>query len=164
MKVALLVIVLAAGSGAASGQSNAGSAWRPETFGKFPSPGTSPGGDFGKFCPRPNSLTAVPQVIIELPPPRLVNRLGDMSIDPELVVHPPPRNLGAQPPAIAVAQNQFPGLALLPIDGQTPKPAVKPIPITWPNLKMEPIPTGCPQCSFAPANVGSPTSSPSAQK
>jgi hypothetical protein len=155
MKVALLTIVLATGS-IASGQSNAGDPSRPDLFGKSPSARMSPERGFPALRVQPDFI---PQWKIYLPPPRPANRLGDLSIDPRILIHPAQRNLGSQPPGVAVAQNQFPGLTLLPIDGQRPSPALKPIPITWPNLKTEPIPTACPQCGLVPVNASSPPSS-----
>ena len=73
-------------------------------------------------------------------PPARANRLGDPSIDPKILLHPTARNLGTMAPGILIAQNQFPGLTLLPIDGAKP---VVPIPGTFPNLKIKPIPIDC---------------------
>ena len=65
-------------------------------------------------------------------------------IDPKMIVHPP--KSGEQAPGTLVAQNLYPGLQLLPIDGSKSK--VEPIPITWPKMKIENIPTTCPDCKM----------------
>jgi hypothetical protein len=71
------------------------------------------------------------------PPPAPRVRLGDAQIDPKIIVHPSQSRFWDQPPATQLAQNQFPGLKLLPIEW--PQLKIKPIPTVWSNLKMKPI-------------------------
>jgi len=62
---------------------------------------------------------------------------GNAQIDPKIIVHPAQSRIGDQPPGTQIAQNQFPGLELLPIEW--PQLKIKPIPTVWPKLKLEPI-------------------------
>lgn len=73
-------------------------------------------------------------------------------IDPGMVVHPPRASIGEQAPGTPVAQNLYPGLQLLPIDGLKAK--VEPISIIWPNMKVENIPTTCPDCKMVLMETG----------
>jgi hypothetical protein len=77
------------------------------------------------------------------PPPWGALLRNDSPIDPGILLHPQAKDLGAQPPGTLVAQNQFPGLTLLPIDGKVA--VIAPISTTWPQLRLEPIPTICSQ-------------------
>jgi len=59
-----------------------------------------------------------------------------------------------------MAQNLYPGLEFLPIDGT--KTGLQSIPITWPEFKIEQIPTAFPKCRITPADAG--TSAATAKK
>jgi hypothetical protein len=155
MKRALMIVLLAAGS-AAWGQSSRGDLGGLGSSGG-PAPfGASPDMNLSALLGQPNSLGSAPQPVFDLTRRAKVNPLGNLSIDPRIAIHPSANQLGVQPPGVAIAQKQFPGLTLLPIDGPTPKPSTEPIPITWPNLKTAPIPTGCPVCRETPVHAASP--------
>ena len=70
----------------------------------------------------------------------------DAQVDSTFLVHPPPSSLGEQPQGTLWAQNLYPGLQLLPVDGSTAR--AEPIPITWPQLRFEKIPTTCTGCKM----------------
>lgn len=80
-------------------------------------------------------------------------RSGGVRVDPEMVVHPPASSIGDQPPGIAVSQNHYPGLELLPIEQAKDWPA----PAAWPNLKMQQIPIVWPNFQIKPAESGTTT-------
>jgi hypothetical protein len=73
-------------------------------------------------------------------------------IDPQMIVHPPKSFVGDQASGTLVAQNLYPGLQLLPIDGLKAK--AEPIPITWPKMKIENIPTPWPDFKLALVETG----------
>jgi hypothetical protein len=76
-------------------------------------------------------------------------QIRDKQFDSRIIVRPPQSSLGEQPPGKEVAQNQYPGLMLLPI--QESKAIGLPIPTTWPNMKVENIPTHWQQNVIKPA-------------
>jgi hypothetical protein len=80
-------------------------------------------------------------------------RLGSAQIDPQMVVHPPQTSMGVQPPGTQVAQNLYPGLLLMPIDGSKTK--IEPIPTVFPTMKMEKIPTTWTEFKVSPIQSGS---------
>ncbi|MGA9672748.1 MAG: hypothetical protein WBQ94_26260 [Terracidiphilus sp.] len=89
-------------------------------------------------------------------------RPGSAQVDPEMVVHPPPSSIGNQPPGIAVSQNHYPGLELLPIEQA--KANGGPVPSRWPNLKMQQIPIIWPKFEIKPAENGTATKTQAPQK
>jgi hypothetical protein len=114
--------------------------------GSLPSPWTAQGRDFGKMTPGWPATMHTPEWIVIRPAPTTLKPFGDAKIDPMIIVHPSRTRIGDQPPGTQIAQNQFPGLKLLPIEW--PQLKIKPIPTVWPNLKMEPIATTCAKCTM----------------
>jgi hypothetical protein len=92
--------------------------------------------------------SVVPRKMEILPGPWPLHRFDDAQIDAQIIVHPPPSSLGEQSPGALLAQNLYPGLQLLPIDGSKAKGEL--IPTTWPNLKIEQIPIVWPRLEFNP--------------
>jgi hypothetical protein len=106
-----------------------------------------------KFKFDPNQTLIFPKTV-EIP-------LKDkVQIDPQMIVRPPKSGIGEQAPGKLIAQNLYPGLQLLPIDGSNAK--VEPIPITWPKMKMGNIPPACPDCKMVLVRSG--TTAPPAGK
>jgi hypothetical protein len=72
--------------------------------------------DFSKLPPgwRPKPLLASKTMMVSKS--AQANRMDNMEIDRQIVVHPPQASIGAQPPGTAVTQNRYPGLRILPID------------------------------------------------
>jgi len=60
-------------------------------------------------------------------------------IDPGMIVHPPSTRIGALPPGVPIAQDQYPKLVLQPIQLQSPR--AQPFSTTWLTLKVQRIPT-----------------------
>jgi hypothetical protein len=154
MRIVILALFFFAGA-TALGQSGPFGPLNPNPSGNLPSPLTAQSRDFGKLPPGwPATLNTLPQTVIEPLPPAPHLTLGDAQIDPKILVHPAQSRLRDQPPGTQIAQNQFPGLELLPI--QWPNAKIKPIPTVWPNLKMEPIPTICGLCTTVPVGTSVP--------
>jgi hypothetical protein len=149
MRIAILAVFLSSGSAA---------------FGQLSSPAPSPlnqpwilpkdgnpGLEIGKATPDlkfkfdQNQTLILPKTV-EFPP------RFKAQIDPTMIVHPAKSAIGEQAPGTLVAQNLYPGLQLLPVDG--PKARVEPIPITWPKMKMENLPTTCPDCKMVLVGSG----------
>jgi hypothetical protein len=103
-------------------------------------------------APERHAADVAPQRTIILPPTGDV-RIRDNKLDPQIIVHPPQSSLGEQSPGKEIAQNQYPGLTLLPIQSPQPdhKPLGLPIPTTWPNMRVENIPTHWQQDVIKPA-------------
>jgi len=82
----------------------------------------------------------------------LPRQLDDARIDPKIIAHPsqPKLEPGAQRPGTTVANNEFPGLQLLPIKSS----AGKTIPTQWPHFKLQEIPTQWPLFTLSPVTVG----------
>lgn len=89
-------------------------------------------------------------------------RSGGVRLDPEMVIHPPASSIGDQPPGIAVSQNHYPDLKLLPIEQVKEK--AEPVPTAWPNLKMQPIPIVWPKFEIKPAENGTAAKTQAPQK
>jgi hypothetical protein len=153
MRIVILALFFFAGS-TAFGQS--GPVWplSPNPPGSLPSPWTAQGRDFGKLPPGWPATLNTPQWRVIRPAPTTLKPLGDAQIDPKIIVHPAQSRIGDQSPETQIAQNQFPGLELLPIEW--PQLKIKPIPTVWPNLKMEPISTMCAECRMVPVRAGAP--------
>jgi len=114
-------------------------------------PGTAqPGRDFTTPPPDWHFYGVVPPRTLILPNAGPLRPRGDARIDPKMIVHPPPSSLGEQPPGTMVAQNLYPGLQLLPIEGAK----ARAIPTIWPNLKVQQIPTAWPKCAIKPVEIG----------
>lgn len=79
--------------------------------------------------------------------------------DPQMIVHPPLGTI-VQQPGIQIAQNLYPSLEFLPVDG--PKAGLQAMPTTWPEFKIEQIPTAYPKCRIT--LVDSSTSAANAKK
>jgi hypothetical protein len=75
--------------------------------------------------------------------------------DPNMIVHPPPSSVGEQAPGTQIAQNLYPGLTLMPIDGW--KSNGQQIPIAWPNLKVQNIPIAWPKVEIKSVESGAAT-------
>lgn len=148
MRTLGLVILLSVRS-LAFGQGNSPAPFNPDNLGNSPSPWTSPRQEF-KLPPNWDPLRVPAPETVLLSPPRSISRLGDVSIDPKIVVHPSPQNLGVQPPSTLVAKNLYPGLKFQLIEGQPDTPSTKPLPTRWPRLKLEPIPTEWPSLKMTP--------------
>jgi hypothetical protein len=76
-------------------------------------------------------------------------------IDPRMIVRPPQSSIGIQAPGTLIAQNLYPGLELLPIDGSKAK--LQPIPTTWPGFKLEQIPIDMSNVEFTLIEQGAAT-------
>jgi hypothetical protein len=119
----------------------------PGSIGQSLSPFTQQPRDFSKLPPGWRMSTDLPRTFTVLEPGPVPSRtLHDAHIDPGIVVHPPQASVGGQPPGTLIAQNEFPGLRLQPIEGPSFK--LEPIPTTWPAFRLEPIPTLCVQCKM----------------
>jgi hypothetical protein len=153
MRITVLTLFLFAGS-TAFGQLGSAGPLNPNPSGNLPSPWTAQSRDFGKLPPGWPTTLNMPQWKVVLPAPTKTKLFGDAQIDPKIVVHPAQSRLGDQQPGTQIAQNQFPGLELLPI--QWPNAKIKPIPTAWPNLKMEPLPTMCGLCTMVPVCTSAP--------
>ncbi|MGO9338515.1 MAG: hypothetical protein ACLPY1_13525 [Terracidiphilus sp.] len=150
MRIAIFALFLSTGT-AAFCQSPAPAPLQPNQAWVFP-PGTvQPGGDLSTLSPEFH-FSFVPKQKVIVPPKLGLFDKNRAKIDPNIVVHPPKSSIGEQAPGTLVAQNLYPGLQLLPIDG--PKAKVQPIPITWPKMKMENIPTTCPDCKMVLVESG----------
>ena len=57
---------------------------------------------------------------------RGLQRKDNAQIDPGMIVRPPKSSVGVQPPGTPIAQNLYPGLRLLPIEGAKSK--LSPVP------------------------------------
>jgi len=96
-----------------------------------------PGTDFSSIPPTWHPDSVPVQTIIVLRDAGPAKLRDNAKIDPGIIVHPPKSNLGVEPQATMLAQNQFPGLRFLPIEVSNTE--LGPIPILWPNLKLQPI-------------------------
>ena len=153
MRVAILALFLFAGS-TAFAQSGPFGPLNSDPPGSLPSPWTAQRRDFGKLPPGWPATMHTPEWIVIRPAPTTLKPFGDAEIDPKIIVHSSQSRIGDQPPGTQIAQNQFPGLELLPIEW--PQLKIKPIPTVWPNLKMEPISTMCAECRMVPVRAGAP--------
>ncbi|MGO9438000.1 MAG: hypothetical protein ACLPH3_06515 [Terracidiphilus sp.] len=151
MRITVLALFLSAGS-TAFGQLGPAGPLNPNPPGRLPSPWTAQGRDFGKMTPPQwEGLGALHSRTVLLPPPKqAVVPLGDAQIDPKIIHHPSPRNLGTQPAGTQIAQNLYPGLTLQPIDEPQCAPNAGPRSTTWPELKIEKIPTVWPKFKLEP--------------
>ncbi len=161
MRIVIRALFFFAGA-TAFGQSGPFGPLNPNPSGNLPSPWTAQGRDFGKLPPGWPATMNMTEWTAILPAPTTLKPFGDAQIDPKIVAHPAQSRLGDQPPGTQIAQNQFPGLELLPI--QWPNARIKPIPTVWPNLKMESIPTMCGLCTMAPVGTGAPAVATSSTK
>lgn len=161
-RIAILALFLFAGS-TSFGQSGPFGPLNPKQSG-LPSPWTGQRRDFGKITSqRWEGQGALHSWAVLLAPPKqAVAQLGDAQIDPKIIVHPSQSRIGNQPSGKQIAQNQFPGLELRPI--QWPNLKIEPIPIVWPNLKLQLIPTICAACTKVPPGMGSATDVTSSAK
>jgi hypothetical protein len=139
MRIAIFAVFLSSGS-AVFCQLPSPAPLQPNQTWVFQEDG-KPGLEIGTASPDPKfkfdpSQTLIFPKAVEIP-------LKDkVQIDPQMIVRPPKSGIGEQAPGKLVAQNLYPGLQLLPIDG--PKMKAEPIPITWPRMKIENIPTAWP--------------------
>lgn len=141
MRFCVFAVLLSAGPVVLC-QSGPATPFDPNNFGRFSSPWTAQGGDFGKLPGEWNSLCTMPSGRMHLSPQKPTAPLGDAAIDPRIVVHPPERNLGTQYAGTLVAQNLYPGLRLLPIDAG--KQGAAPPAGVWPGLKIGSVNAGSP--------------------
>jgi hypothetical protein len=150
MRCTLFPLFLFAGT-FALGQASPAAPFPSEPLGQARTPWTVPGGDWSKLPPRWNpGLAPQPTTVFEAPPAGPLARLGDSSIDPQMILHPTAKDLGAQPAGTLVAQNLYPGLRYLPIDTEQCAPNGGPLSTTWPKLKAEPIPITWPKFKMEP--------------
>jgi hypothetical protein len=161
MRIVILALFFFAGA-TAFGQSGPFGPLNPKPSGNLPSPWTAHGRDFGKLPQGWPATMNMTEWTAILPAPTTLKPFGDAQIDPKIVVHPAQSRLGDQPPGTQIAQNQFPGLELLPIEW--PNAKIKPIPTVWPNLKMEPTPTMCGVCIVVPVGTSAPAVATSSTK
>ncbi len=158
MRIAIFALFLSSGL-AAFCQLPSPAPLQPNRSWVFPPGSAQPGQDISKL-PRDFHFSFVPQQPLILPKTVEIPPTFKAQIDPKMIVHPPKSGIGEQAPGTLVAQNLYPGLQLLPIDGARAK--VEPIPITWPKMKVENIPTTCPDCKMVLVESG--TAIPSARK
>ncbi len=102
-------------------------------------PFTQPWKDFSKLPPVWQMNGNAPLNLFSLQSRIPLRPLNDARIDPKIILKPPHSSLGMQPPEINMAQNEFPGLKLLPIDATAVN--LQPIPGVWPNAELKAIPT-----------------------
>ena len=150
MRIPIFALFLSAGT-AAFCQSAVQIPLQPDQTWVFPPGSAQPGQNFSKL-PQGFQFGSVPNPTLILPitvevPPRLKTQ-----IDPKMIVHPPMSGIDGQAPGTLVAQNLYPGLQLLPIDGSKAK--LEPIPILWPKMKVENIPTAWPDCKMVLVESG----------
>jgi len=149
MRIAIFAVFLSSGLPAFC-QLPSPAPLQPNQTWVFPE-GAKPGLEIGNASPDirfkfdQNQTLILPKAV-EFPP------RFKAQIDPKIVVHPPKSGVGEQAPGTLVAQNLYPGLQLLPIDGSNVK--VEPIPITWPRMKIENIPSTCPDCRMVLVETG----------
>jgi hypothetical protein len=126
MRLAILGLLLCAGT--ALCQSNAPSPANPDSLWQTPLVVTPPARDFSKLPPGWHASAVVPPRILIQPGilwrPKAENkgRLDDPGIDPKIIVHPPQKSLGVNPPGTPIAQNEYPHLQMLPIEVAKPTP------------------------------------------
>lgn len=169
MRCSLLLLVLSTGT-VALGQAGPVNSLPAEPLGQ--SPWAAPNGDFSKM-PQwrwDPSLGSFRTQSVLLPPSKSLIRLGDAAIDPQILRHPSTSDLGAQPPATQLAQNEFPGLKFQPINELSGGPAsgasrCEPGPqllsTTWPKLQVEQIPNTWPGLKMGSVTErAGPTSTP----
>jgi hypothetical protein len=120
-------------------------------------PLTQPWKDFSKLPPNWQMNGNAPLKMFNLQSPIVPCRFNDAGIDPKIILRPPQSSIGVQPPGVSVAQNEYPGLQLLPIHATSAK--LQPIPIVWPDARLEAIPTLWPRSEILPiyASTTSPT-------
>ena len=147
MRIAIFALVLSSGL-AAFCQSPSPAPLQPNQTWAFPEDGKS---DIESGSALPNlKFKFDPSQTLILPKKAEILPDFNAQIDPKIIVRPP--KSGEQAPGTLLAQNLYPGLQLLPIDGIKPK--VEPIPTTWPKMKIENIPTGCPDCKLVLVQSG----------
>jgi hypothetical protein len=151
MRIVILALFIIAGA-IAFAQSGPVGPLSPNHSDGLPSTGTAQSRDFGKLPPGWQMTSIPPLGKTWVVTPKPLVPLGDAQIDPKIIVHPPQSLIGVQPPGTQIAQNQFPGLKLLPI--QWPNLKIEPIPTIWPNLKLEPLATVCTGCEMVPFRAG----------
>ena len=152
MRITILALLLGAGATAFC-QSTSTAPAGPDKLRQIPPMFNWQGMDFSNQAPAWHlpSVAVQPMIVLQpgLPSVRLGdNALGNDFIDPKIIVHPPKSSLGVQQPGTLMAQNQFPNLRFLPIDGSGKKSMV--IPPTWPNLKLQRIPIMWPKFTLLP--------------
>jgi hypothetical protein len=149
MRIAILAAFLFAGT-TTFGQSSPVGPLNPDHSGSPPSPWTAQSRDFSKLPPDwPATLNMPHWTVMEPLPPAPRVPLGDASIDPKIVAHPPHSRVGMQPPGAQIAQNLYPGLTFQPI-GQLYGPGARPLSTVWPNLHIKDIPTVWPKFKIEP--------------
>jgi hypothetical protein len=148
MRIAIFAVFLSSGL-AASCQLTPPAPLQPKQPWVISPQDGKPGLEIGKALPDlkfkfDQSQTLILPKTVEIPP--------KAQMDPKMIMRPPKSVVGDQSPGTLVAQNLYPGLQLLPVDGSNA--AVRPIPITWPKMKMENIPTACPDCKMVLVQSG----------
>jgi hypothetical protein len=139
MRISIFALFVSIGL-TATGQSPGPGAVKPQPQWLLPPISIHPGASFDQ-APREWHLNPdVPFNSIVLEPPQ---QKSAAPIDPQMVLHPPQSKVGEQAPGTLMAQNLYPGLQFLPIDG--PNPGAREIPITWPERKLKNIPTDWPK-------------------
>jgi len=151
MRLTIFALFLSAGT-AAFGQSAPPAHVNPNPQGLTPPQCAQPGRDFSAQPREWHFNTDLSQKTIILPTHVPQHQKADTLIDPNIVVHPPQSSLGEQSPGAQIAQNLYPGLALLPINDW--KGNAKQIPSKWPNLKVQNIPTAWPKLEIKPVETG----------
>lgn len=138
MRSSLLALFLCAG---ATAFCQSGTPAQPNPYKMKPTlpPFTQPWKDFSKLPQVWQMNRNAPLNLFTLQSQLPSRQLNDARIDPKIILHPPHSSLGMQPPGINMAQNEFPGLKLLPID--TTGANLQPIPGVWPNAELKAIPT-----------------------
>ncbi|MGD0629330.1 MAG: hypothetical protein ABR987_08250 [Terracidiphilus sp.] len=153
MRIAIFALFLSFGL-AAFCQTPSPAPLQPNRTWVFPPGNAQPRQDFGKL-PQEFHFSFVPSQPLILPKTIEITPRFNAQMDSKIIVRPPKSGIGQQAPGTLVAQNLYPGLQLLPIDGSKAK--VEPIPITWPKMKMENIPTSCPDCNMVLVESGTVT-------
>jgi hypothetical protein len=147
MRLGIFALSLCAAT-AAFCQSSATAPANPGEYNQLPPTFNWSGTNFSKMPPHwtASSLSAQPMFSLQAPTP--LRHPDNAQVDPKMIVHPPKSSLGTLPPGTMVAQNEYPGLQLLPIEIASAKG--KPIPIVWPNLKLQSIPITWPKLKSLP--------------
>jgi hypothetical protein len=109
--------------------------------------------DFSKLPPGWHAAPLTPPRMMYLPEVVDTTRPKGAQIDPKIIVHPPVSSIGMQPPGTAVAQNEYPGLRMLPIESA--RSHLEAIPTQWPPNRLENIPTQWPMAEIVAAQNSS---------
>jgi hypothetical protein len=121
MRLTILGLLFCAGTTALC-QTSSPTPASPDGLWQGPLVVTPPARDFSKLPPGWHASAVVPPRFLfqpkapGVPQAETGSRLGDATIDPKIIVHPPQSNIGVNPPGTPMAQNEYPHLQMLPIE------------------------------------------------